>query len=285
VAKKSTNNYWFPPTSVFNLLTNLKDPLLGQKVVRQAISMAIDRDALSKKAEYGYMTPATPNQIVPTATKDWADPSLSASEKKFTYNPDGAKKLLEQAGFKENGSGVMVSPDGKPLKFDLISVSGWTDWNAQASLIADNLKKIGIEVNVQQLQHGAFQSQLQSHSFQLAFGGPNPGPNPYYHFDSLYRTNGAVNYEQYSNAQLDQALSDFSKTTDASAQKQAIYTAQKSIAEDLPTIPLLNAEVLYQYSTAKYTGWPDAKNPYVSPSVWNYPAISIMLQHLKPVTK
>ncbi|QQE77892.1 ABC transporter substrate-binding protein [Alicyclobacillus sp. SO9] len=280
-SKKSTNNYWFPPTQIFSLLPNFQNPLLSKKVVRQAMSLAINRKALAQKAEYGFEQVAQPNAVSPSQSK-WLDPNLTASEKSFTYSVSKAKQLLQNAGYKENGSGVMVSPSGKQLKFNLITVAGWTDWDMQASMIAQDLKQIGIKVNVQQEQNASYQANLKAHKFQLAVSAANGGPNPYYVFDALLRTKGASNWMAYSNKTVDKALNTFAGTTDPTKQKQSIYTIEKVMANDLPTIPLTYNATWYEFSTAKYTGWPSKNNPYVSPSVWNRPAASIILMHLKP---
>ncbi|WP_236026656.1 ABC transporter substrate-binding protein, partial [Alicyclobacillus suci] len=68
----------FPPNNVVNLLPNLKDPILSQKVVREALSLAINRDDLANKGEYGYVQVASPTTILPT-NKDWIDPNLPAA--------------------------------------------------------------------------------------------------------------------------------------------------------------------------------------------------------------
>lgn len=282
-SKNPNNHYWFPPGNIFSLMPNLKDPILSQPVVRQAMSMAIDRNALSTKAEYGYEKPAQPYAVLPTSSS-WVDPSLPEKDKKFTFNPTGAEALLEKAGYHKNASGVLESPNGTPLKFNLIVVSGWTDWDAEASMVAQDLKQIGIQVNVQQEQQGAYQSQLSSHKFQLALPASTGGPNPYYIDQALYSTKGGGNYEQFSNSSLDAALNAFAQTTDEAKQKQAMYQVERIVAEQLPTIPLVCGATWYEYNTSKYTGWPDANNAYVSPSLWSYPAAAIVVMHLKPVS-
>lgn len=63
-----------------------------------------------------------------------------------------------------------------------------------------------------------------------------------------------------------------------------MYQVERIVAEQLPTIPLVCGATWYEYNTSKYTGWPDANNAYVSPSLWSYPAAAIVVMHLKPVS-
>ncbi|QRF22764.1 ABC transporter substrate-binding protein [Alicyclobacillus sp. TC] len=279
-SKSPYNKYWFPPNNVVNLVPNLTNSLLGQKVVREAISMAIDRNALAQKGEYGYVQVASPTTILPTSSS-WIDPNLPAKDLKFTYNPSAAEQLLESHGYKKV-NGVMEAPNGQPLSFNLAVVSGWTDWDEDAQLIEQDLQQIGIRVNVQQMQYAGYEAALQGHSFDLAIASSGGGPNPYYIDEDVYQSHGSLNYEQWDNAATDQAFSDFESTTNLAQQKQAMYKVEKIVAENLPTIPLFYGGTWYEYSTKNYTGWPSASNPYVSPAPWSWPAAEIVLMHLKP---
>lgn len=283
VAKDTKHNhYWFPPDAIVSLVPNLKGPLLSNLAVRKALSFGINRTEIQNKGESGYMKAAQPYGILPTM-KNWVDPNLPAADKSSSYDPKKAVQILQKAGFKKNSSGIFVSPNGKPLSFNLLIVSGWTDWEADAQLITQSLKKIGIKINVRQVQYGAYMSKLQAHKFQLAFSSSNSGPNPYYIFESLLHSKNQYNYEQFSNSTVDNALDNFSKTTSKSQQKKDIYQVERILADKLPVIPMIYGIQGYEYSTQKYTGWPTSKNPYVTPAPWSWPAPEIVIMHLKPV--
>ncbi|GMA51177.1 peptide ABC transporter substrate-binding protein [Alicyclobacillus contaminans] len=281
-ASKSPNNkYWFPPNNVVSLVPNLMNPILSQEVVRKAMSLAINRDDLAKKGEYGYVDVASPTTILPT-NKDWIDPNLPTQDQQFTYDLNQATQLLESNGYKKV-NGVFQTPDGKPLKFSLAVVSGWTDWDEDAQLIQQNLQQLGISVDVQQMQYAGYEAALQSHKFDLAIASSGGGPNPYYIDENVYQSHGSLNYEQWNDPATDQAFAQFESTTDETKQKQAMYTIERTVAEKLPTIPLFYGGTWYEYNTSKYTGWPSQDNPYVSPAPWSWPAAGIVLMHLKPV--
>lgn len=283
VAKNPHNHYWFPPNNIVGILPNLTDPLLKDPAVRKAISLAVNRDDISKKGEYGYEQPAQPDGIFPNWQKDWADPNLPAADQKFTYDPSQAEKTLQAAGYTKGSDGI-YQKNGKKLSFTLIVVSGWTDWDADAQLISQELKKVGIQINVKQEQYAAYQSQLSAHNFQMAVGSTGGGPSPYFIFNSTLGTKKSANYEQFSDPAVDAALADFASTSDQTKQKQDIYKVEKALAEKLPIIPLVYGATWYEYNDSKYTGWPTAKNPYVSPAPWSWPAPEIVLMHLKPVS-
>ncbi len=282
-SKSPDNHYWFPPANDVMLYTNLKDPELSQLAVRKAISMAIDRQQLSTKGEYGYEPVANPTGVITPTDQSMLDQSLPAADLKFTYDPQGAEKVLQQAGFKKNSNGIYVSPSGKPLSFTLDVISGWSDWDADASMMAQQLQQIGIQVTVHQDQYGAFMNNLRAHHFQLAmYSTQGAGPGMYYTYDDLLATGNGWNVEQWSSPVTDNALKQFASTTDTSKQQQALNVLEKAVAEQIPSIPLLEGVNWYEYSTAHFTGWPTESNPYVNPAPWAWPAPEILVMHLKP---
>lgn len=55
------------------------------------------------------------------------------------------------------------------------------------------------------------------------------------------------------------------------------------MVEQLPSIPLTNEPYWYQYSTKKFTGWPDAQHPYAAPGTATYPDIEYVVLNLHQV--
>ncbi|MCL6626551.1 MAG: ABC transporter substrate-binding protein [Alicyclobacillus shizuokensis] len=281
-SKSPHNKYWSAPNNDVQLVPNLKNPILNNLTVRKAISMAINRSELIQKGEYGLFPAAHPTGVLMPTMKQWLDPNLPKQDQRFTYDPQKAVRLLEQAGFKKNKNGIFETPDGEPLSFSLLVVSGWTDWIADAQLLMQDLRKIGIQLQVEQQQYGGYMSALQNHKFDLALVSTGNGPNPYYIYKSSFATGAVNNYGGWSDPATDQALREFASTTDKAAQKQALYKVERIIAEKMPTIILFEGPALYEYNDSDYTGWPTASNPYATPAAWAWPAPEIVLMHLKP---
>lgn len=279
-SKSKNNHYWFPANNDVILFTNLTNSALKQLPVRKAISYAINRQQLSKKAESGFEPAANPSGLIQPHLSKWLDPKLKG--KKFTYNQNKAVQILKNAGFKKNSNGIF-SKNSKPLSFSLTTVSGWTDWAAMCSLIKGELGKVGIKVQINSVQQAAYNDKMQGKKYQLALGSENAGPSPYRLFNNFLNPNVIYNYEGFNDPKVTQALNAFSKTTDPKAQKQAMYTIEEAVASQLPSIPLTQGPYWYEYSTAKYTGWPNKNNPYVAPAAWAWPAQAVVLSHLKPV--
>jgi peptide/nickel transport system substrate-binding protein len=114
---------------------------------RKALSLAINRNDVSKLGEYGYAPPTDAlgiNYIFPTWDKGSVHATAQAAA---AYNPSVAKKMLTDAGFTYKGS-TLLDPKGNPVSLDIHVISGWSDWVASNQIITKNLQAIGIDSNV-----------------------------------------------------------------------------------------------------------------------------------------
>jgi len=273
------NHYWFPPNNVVTLYLNDAKAPFNQLSVREAISDAIDRNQLYKVGESGYEPPASPTGLVLPANQSFLDSTYSSS--KFTLDTAKAKSLLQSSG---------ANVSGKSFTIDV--VTGWTDWVTDCQIIATELKAIGINATVNALSYNAYFSALQQGNFDMAISWTNPGPTPYYLYNSMLNStntaalgqNAASNFERWSDSTTDQLLNQYATSADPNVQKQAINGLQKIMVEQMPTIPLVFGATWNEYSTAKFTGWPSASNPYAAPAPFNYPDSEVVVLNLKPVS-
>lgn len=280
------NHYYFPPNNPVELYPNLTNPLLAQLPVRQAMNLAIDRNELSVKGETGYESPASPTSLVLPPQKAWLDPNLPASDKSFTVNDTKAEQILEKAGFKKDSKGIFAK-DGKELSFTLLTVSGWSDWDEDALLIKQQLQKIGIAINVSQQQYSAYYNQVDpgagvKPTYQLAISWTNAGPTPYTTYHDMLDSTGGFNIEGYKNPSLDKVFQDFASTTNKSEQLKDMYEIEKTAAEQLPVIPLLDGALWYEYNDSNFTGFPTKSNLWIDPSPYNYQSAAIIMDRLQP---
>lgn len=276
----TTNHYYFPPVADLCIFPNLKNPLLANVSVRQAISDAINRQQIDTVGEYGYESPSNPTGLILPNEKKWLKPGLST---KFSYNIANANALLDKAGFKMGSDGVRVSPSGQKLSFNLIAPNGWTDWNEDEALIKQDLNQIGIQINVQEPQQTDWSNDLLNHQFDLALeSGLFAGNMPFQGFRNNFYPGNQQNYEQYNDATMTKALNQFQQSSNLATQKAAMYTMESDFEKNLPVIPLVYAAQWSEYSTKDYTGWPSATNNYADPSPSTSFADGVVLTHIKP---
>ncbi|MGH8890936.1 MAG: ABC transporter substrate-binding protein [Acidothermaceae bacterium] len=279
-SKNPGNNYWFPPMTNVALIPNL-DPshkATSTLAVRQAMAAALDREQISKIGESGYQPAANQTGIVtPTFNKYFDQAALSASG----YDkPDVAKatQLLASAGYSAS----------KPLKLSVITVTGYTDWDASLAVIKQQLKPIGIDLTIQDLDGQTYNDKLYKGNFDLAYGPQlSGGPSPYYELRQLLYsknsapvgTDAASNYERYNNPAVDKLFDDYA-TADDTGQVSIIKQVEAAMLKDIPFIPTTESVDWYQYNTSDLQGWPTKDNPFAQPAPWNFPDDEQVLLHL-----
>ena len=284
------NHYWFPPSDILMLFVNTAKYPFNQLAVRKALSLAIDRNKLSKIAESGYEPLASPTGLVLPNDQKFLAPQYANLN--FTMDVNGAQQQLESAGFTKGSDGIYADKNGKKLSMRLDVVTGFTDWISGAQIIAANLKALGIEVNVNTISQDDWQNNLNMGSFDISLCWTNPGPSPYFLYDALLRTTNSApigqtansNYERWNDPAIDALLDKFAQTNDMATQQQAMAGIQQVMVEQLPSIPLLNEPYWYEYNTSSFVGWPDEQHLYAEPSPYSYPDNEMVLLHLQPAS-
>ena len=149
------------------------NPALTDKKVRQAINYAIDRDLLVEKTLVGHGIPGT--AIVPSADPAW---DLKVPDGKlFSYNPDKAKSLLDEAGWKDsNGDGVR-DKDGNELKLRFFDRSEG-DGGKNTDFLTGWLKDVGIATEVTTMDDDALAAVIGQNEFDIFTWGWVPFVDP-----------------------------------------------------------------------------------------------------------
>lgn len=278
------NHYWFPPTTNVNLFFNL-DPshrATSNVAVRQAFAYAIDRETVAKVGESGYQPAGHQSGIVLPTFAQYQD---AAAEAQFGYPTAGVKPNTAKASQLLSGAGY--SP-AKPLKLTVITISGYTDWDASLAEIKQELAPLGVDLTVSDLAAQTYDDKLFKGDFDLAYYGENGGPTPYYELRNiLYSKNSApigtaasTNYERYLNPKVD-ALFDQYAAADEATQVSIMKQIEGFMLADVPVIPVTESVDWYQYSTKNLTGWPTKEDPYARPAAFVVPDIGQVLMHLQ----
>ncbi|MDC7223013.1 MAG: ABC transporter substrate-binding protein [Spirochaetales bacterium] len=140
--------------------------------VRQALMYGIDRQGMVDNLLYGYGELLTQ----PLPTSSWAHPGLEKLNM-YEYNPEKAIALLEEAGFTYK-DGIMYKADGEQLKWILKYPSGNKTRERSAPVIQQNLKDIGIDVELQIMEFATMFEQLNNDDFELFLIGFGAGVEP-----------------------------------------------------------------------------------------------------------
>nr|WP_224405052.1 peptide ABC transporter substrate-binding protein [Afifella sp. IM 167] len=214
--------------------------------VRQALSMAIDREFIADEIWAGAMLPAW--SFVPPGIGNYGEPAYAEYKDMDPLDrEDRAKELLEEAGYGE----------GKPLKVEIRYNTGENHQNT-ATAIADMWKNIGVAttfVNVDGATHYAY--LRDKGDFDIARAGWIGDYSDPQNFLFLVESdNPGFNYANYSNPEYDALMEKAEKTTDLEARAKILKEAEAIFMRDLPYIPILYYSSLSLVSD-KLKGWED----------------------------
>lgn len=290
VAKNpTTNHYWFPASNIVMLYLNTAKAPFNQLAVRQAISDSIDREQIYKIAESNYEPVSSPTGLILPSNKSNLNPAYASTT--YTMNTSQSLQLLSSAGFTKGSDGIYVDKSGKKLSFKINVVTGWTDWVTADQIITTDLKAIGIDATVNAMSYNSYFSALQMGNYDMAISWTNPGPTPYYLYNSLLNSHNsaavgqsaASNFERWMDPTTDQFLNQYATSADPAVQQQALNGIQKVMVEQIPSIPLVNGATWYEYNTSNFSNWPDANNPYANPAPFTFPDAEVVALNLKTV--
>ena len=261
------------------------------KAVRQAFSKALNRDEINKKAYYGHSSLAARTFTLPGRDDKWIKDGLPKLVD-GAADVEGAKKILEDAGYTQGGDGIYAK-DGQRASFTILSVEGWADANAAAELMVSQAKEAGIEVKAETVTLDQYTELRQIGKYEMIvsalFGTPISDPFTIYRnsFTTAYTTpvgtalkDKQTNFARYSNPDVDKAIAEAAKTNDEAEKKKAYGIIQEAIVEDVPYIPMFHGGSQTFYNQVDFEGWPTEDNKYAFPASWDATQAAYVLSKL-----
>jgi peptide/nickel transport system substrate-binding protein len=272
--RPENHRYWFPLTgsSIF-LYANTKTPPFDDVRVRKALSMAIDRELMVDVALYRYSRPADATGLS-DALRAWHNPDVAEAGDWTVYDPNRANRLLDEAGHLRGDDGIRRTPDGSPWKYEILTVSGWSDWVRASQVIARGLMEIGVDASVRTHDFSAWFQKVQEGRFELSLGWSFEGPTPYIFYRWLMSSatvkpvgvTSMGNWHRYGSPSADAALTAFELEPDLKTQRSLSDDLQRIFVEEAPAIPLYPNPSWAEYNTERFTGFPSKEDPYADPS-------------------
>jgi len=198
--------------------------------VRRALNHAIDVPAVVKEALQGYATIAT-GQFPPSS---WAfDPSV----KPYTYDPNRAKALLAEAGFRPEADGVLAK-NGKRFSFTIRHDQANQAVKDTAVIVQEYLKRVGVEAKLEPLDWPTFVKKLFASEFEgIVVGWTNhhdPDPFAYTIWHSSQWK--GRNFAHYKNPRVDELLEQARHTAVVAERKKHYAEFSRLLMEDAPYV-------------------------------------------------
>jgi peptide/nickel transport system substrate-binding protein len=208
---------------------------------RQAISLAIDRDAIVRLVYHNFATPLwTP---VTPASNFWINNSIPHPARSV----EAARNLLHSAGFLWARDGDLLDSSGAPVKFSILTSVSNSQRTQMATLIQQDLKDLGITAQVAPLEFHSFLDRIfQTHDYEaaiLALGAGDVDPSSQMnvwlssgndHVWDIGEIHPATSWE----GETDQLMEEQLSTLQPKARKRLYDRVQEIIATDLPIISL-----------------------------------------------
>lgn len=223
------------------------DGALDDARMRQAISLAIDRDALIKSVYQNMATPATGPVMSGTWLYEESTANQTQNAGQSSYNPEKARSLLDEMGWKLASDGKRYKTDnaveGQGLYFTILVYDepGTNVRRNAAEQIAQMLKAVGINITVYIHSYEDVMKSLNSGNYSLALCAYNLDvvPDPGFMLLSSAGVNyPGANFARYNSSDMNELIRDLRAAYDPAAFKSKLSEVQRLFTKDLPFAPL-----------------------------------------------
>lgn len=223
---------------------NLQDlanaPFFQEVKIRQALMLALDRQAIIDQALHGQGLLANG----PIRSWNWA---YNADQPIINFDPAKAGELLDQAGWRDSDSDGLRDQEGRSLAFNLLT-SDDPDRVKVAEAASKQWRQVGIGASVEVVGAG-LGDRLAKHQFQAALAEVlltgDPDPYPFWHQAQI---EGGQNYAGWSNDEASMLLEQARAVTDKGRRSDLYFQFQKIFAEQLPSLILFHPVYTYGVS-------------------------------------
>jgi len=207
------------------------NPLFTDARVRKALALASDRADMCHKIFI--------DKWIPMAVPVWPQsPQYDSELKVLPYDPAEAARLLDAAGWKLDADSGLRMKDGRKFEFKLTFTSGNPDSNTYLNQFKNELRSIGVKMELDMIEWNLFQKKLDSRDFEAVLGGW--ATNSWDHdFDQIWSSKQIAkpkssNFIEYSNPELDQLSEDLRTEMDVTKRKEKVMRISRILYDDQP---------------------------------------------------
>lgn len=269
LAADENNHFLVSPTAgAGTLFLNLQTKPFNNPALREALAWTIDRQAYVDIAREGAseavwnvtgLGALLENEILPEYKNE-----------NYAVDVDKAKQILTDAGYTWSDD-KLIDPDGEAVSFSISVPAGWSDWNTEQALIAEELgEALGIEVKVDQPDWGGWDAARQEGTFQAIIHWLEDTGNAYGLYTSTMDPKWIVddkaqfNFGRFDDPEVTAALNTYANASSDDERQAAVAVLQTAFVENVPAIPLGAHPLLGEYNTRNYVGFPTESDQYAS---------------------
>ena len=242
----------FPTNGYGYIGLNFKNDKFKDVKVRQALAYGLNRaEVVNAVYEGGFADVIN----VPQSKESWA---YYPGDKKYEFDLEKAKSLLEEAGWKVGGDGIREKDGAKlTIKFTASTPNPVND--AIIPVAQANYKEIGVGFEAEQMDFNAVREKVTNGNFEMFFMAWVLTPSP--DSTNIFRTEGSQNKTGYANTRVDELLAAGLQETDIEKRKETYKELYKVLNEDLPYIYLYQRRDMWVVNS-RVKGFENEITPY-----------------------
>jgi len=217
--------------------TTKPHPLFGDRRLRRALAMAVDREGLRKSVweDLAHVPPG------PLARLWWIwDPET----RELPYDTAQARRMLTWLGWRDsNGDGIR-DKDGQPLGFRILVPTSSALRLRYARLLQEQFRLVGADVQLDEVEFSVFNERVQSGRFDAALISRNPDPTPSSSVTQVWTHAGigGSNYVRWVNPAFDRLVEQAGAATKRDEAKRLWRRAFEVMNDDAPAIFLFSTD-------------------------------------------
>ena len=218
-------------------------PIFGARDVRRALTMALDRESLVKS-----LFDSLASVSIGPAVR--AFPTTDTLLRQIPFDPAASRRILDSLGWKlpaDSGRYGFRVRNGRPLRFHvLVPVSSLSRMRI-AVLIQSQLRAVGVEMVIDQMDYSAFSARQAARDFDAALASWHLGSSPEavrVTWTSGAADRGGLNYGGYRNRVFDSLVDSALSSKSISRSREYFRNANQTIIDDAPAIWLYEPRTL-----------------------------------------
>jgi peptide/nickel transport system substrate-binding protein len=269
---------YYVPGSIPIIHLNVSRPGLDNPAVRRALAYAIPYAQIAETAMSRYSDAANPSLIIPKGAEEqyYNADAVASDENSWEYNPDEAKRILEEELGATKDGDVYVLEDGTRLgPWKVQCPYGWTDWMTALELVAQGAQDAGFDITTEFPEAPVVTTAVQNGDFDIIMWSVTgvSAAGPWMRLRDVLDNRGVPemgqtafwNYNRFKSEEAEKLL-DQAATAEGD-ELVDIYTQLDTIfRENVPVIPLMYRPLeFYEFNETAWTGFPTDENPTAPP--------------------
>ncbi|MEJ3657199.1 ABC transporter substrate-binding protein [Actinomycetes bacterium KLBMP 9759] len=244
---------WSNPSGVDGKPFGDGNPALKDVRVRRALHHAIDVDAIVERIKQGHSEPGY--SIIPPVYPDWT--FTPAPGQRRDFDPEKAKALLDEAGYRAGPDGKRVGPDGTPLALRLVSATDIATNRQLADFMVGWFDQIGVTLTPTFKSSNQTDDDMSAGNFDLAFSGwsVNPDPDPMLHQQTCSYNATAQSDSGYCNPEYDRLYAAQQAELDKPKRQEIVKQMNSLLYDDVHAVVLTHDRLLEAYRSDRFTGF------------------------------